>query len=477
MYKVPSQFYFRLHHVRPRFKTDVEGVLVYMCESIAKLKPIDSSDFKENLNQLIKAYPGNGNRELKTINNWRTEISALFGLFQTHNGMSFPGLRAEELASSGDVPKFFKTFLFFFQYPGAHIKPNEVLEQIRHGIHFKPAQYILQIYKVAEQNQIHNFGLSKAEVCHCIFNDLRATACLETPTETFRRINDNKLTGLSYDETGDVIRYAGDILDYMENANLLRSYNGVFYLNKSEGLTISKFLTSTEWFNKYDSMISSKSGNIDKVKSYSEDWFSYVNSSLNKTDFSTDLSSFFNPTTNSDNLTPNDDSSHLKLCYDKLIKKLKINVNNISTKAIGDIGEGIVEDHEQKKLNTSGYDDLIHLVTKIPTPLSVGYDIQSFEIDGTRHKKYIEVKTTISEKPMKFDRVHLTSNEWNSAQTLLTTYYIYRLQITKSNIVLFVINNPVGLYKADIISMTPKNDGAELQFMPNKVGHFEQITL
>ncbi|MFA6644204.1 MAG: DUF349 domain-containing protein, partial [Bacteroidales bacterium] len=65
-----------------------------------------------------------------------------------------------------------------------------------------------------------------------------------------------------------------------------------------------------------------------------------------------------NPTTNSDNLTPNDDSSHLKLCYDKLIKKLKINVNNISTKAIGDIGEGIVEDHEQKKLNTfSRYDE------------------------------------------------------------------------------------------------------------------------
>ena len=27
MYKVPDEYYFRIHHVRPRFKDDVENVL------------------------------------------------------------------------------------------------------------------------------------------------------------------------------------------------------------------------------------------------------------------------------------------------------------------------------------------------------------------------------------------------------------------------------------------------------------------
>ena len=37
-YQVPNQFYFRIHHVRPRFKNDVENVLIFVAESIAKLK-------------------------------------------------------------------------------------------------------------------------------------------------------------------------------------------------------------------------------------------------------------------------------------------------------------------------------------------------------------------------------------------------------------------------------------------------------
>ncbi len=45
----------------------------------------------------------------------------------------------------------FKVFLYNFQYPGAHIKPKNVLEQIENGIHFKPAQYILKLLKFANR--------------------------------------------------------------------------------------------------------------------------------------------------------------------------------------------------------------------------------------------------------------------------------------------------------------------------------------
>ena len=109
--------------------------------------------------------------------------------------------------------------------------------------------------------------------------------------------------------------------------------------------------------------------------------------------------------------------------------------------------------------------------------MGVGYDIQSFENDGSRNKKYIEVKTTISNKPLKVDRVHLTSNEWNTAQTLTKAYYVYRLQITRTELNLFILNNPVGLYKNDEVTMTPEDDGAEVQFSPQKVGRYEDVII
>ena len=49
---------------------------------------------------------------------------------------------------------------------------------------------------------------------------------------------------------------------------------------------------------------------------------------------------------------------------------------------------------------------MIHLIKRIPTQFAVGYDISSVELD--ERKRYIEVKTTISSKPLHFNRIHLT---------------------------------------------------------------------
>lgn len=42
-YKIPEEYYFRIHHVRPRFKGDIENVLIYMAEEITRVgeKPTD----------------------------------------------------------------------------------------------------------------------------------------------------------------------------------------------------------------------------------------------------------------------------------------------------------------------------------------------------------------------------------------------------------------------------------------------------
>ena len=75
--------YHRIHHIRPRFKNDVESVLFFIASSICRIGADETKSFNQKLNQSIRFYPGNMGRADKTINNWRTEISALFGLIIT----------------------------------------------------------------------------------------------------------------------------------------------------------------------------------------------------------------------------------------------------------------------------------------------------------------------------------------------------------------------------------------------------------
>ena len=289
-YKIPEEYYFRIHHVRPRFKGDIENVLIYMAEEITRVGEQPTDEFVKKVNEAIYRYPGNAHRELKTINNWRTEISALFGFIEHTDKTEKPGRRAIELASNEDLVECFKVFLYNFQYPGAHIKPKNVLEQIENGIHFKPAQYILKLLKFANREGGNSVGITKYEACHCIFNDLRVTRDNEGVEKTWERISENRKKKLEYDQTGDVVRYAGDILDYMEIANLLKTYDSyTYYLNTLEEEAVIKFIESTEWFGEYDEMIENRTGDMESVKDCINGWFSYVNRDIKETDFSTDI--------------------------------------------------------------------------------------------------------------------------------------------------------------------------------------------
>lgn len=479
-YKIPDEYYFRIHHVRPRFKGDIENVLIYVAEELAKVgeKPVD--EFVQAVNAALYRYPGNAHRELKTINNWRTEISALFGFIEHTENTDKPGRRALELAQNQDLVESFKIFLYNFQYPGAHIKPKNVLEQIEEGVHFKPAQYILQVLRCANSNGGNSIGITKFEACHCIFNDLRVTRDNEGAEATWERIKENRKNRVEYDQTGDVIRYAGDIIDYMEIANLLKTYDSrMYYLNTLEEETIIKFCESTEWFSEYDSMIKNKSGSLEAVKDCTQDWFSFVNRDIEDTDFSTDILAYI--ASDEEELKTLKESSKLDGRPDlrgfldreeALEARVQTYMESFTTKDIGDIGEGLVHGHECMRIKLGGREDLIHLIKRIPTQFAVGYDISSVELD--ERKRYIEVKTTISSKPLHFNRIHLTKNEWNTASSTHDRYYVYRLLLSKNERKLFLLQDPVGLYKQDKINMIP-SDGADITFDPSRVGKFEEL--
>lgn len=464
-YRIPEEYEFRIHHCRPRFKGNVENVLIYMASEITRIGDGPRDEFNNSLNNAIRCFPGNAASTLKTINNWRTEISSLFGLFyEDDNKYNHAMLRAKELAESGDLVQFFKQFLFYFQYPGAHIKAERILEQIQNGVHFKPAQYILRVLDQAEKDTNSRCGITKAEACYCIINDLRCTRDNQDVREVWARIAKNREYETEYEAIGDVIRYAGDILDYMQLANLLTSYNGKeFFLNHTENEAILKFINSTEWFNGYDVMIRNHSGSLDAINNSRCDWFEYVNREMVDTDFSTDISMYI------ENQAESDIDKHMAV-FRAYLDRLAT-YEGLNTKDIGDIGESLVHGHECERLKINGRKDLVHLVKKIPTELGVGYDISSRETDATLRN--IEVKTTISSKPIMFNHVHLTPNEWQAAKSYSDRYFIYRLMISKYSMKLFIMRDPVELFKQDLIDISP-SDGMDITFK-EQAGNYEEL--
>lgn len=467
VYQIPEEYFFRIHHCRPRFKGNVENVLIYIATEITRIGDAPKDEFNNSLNNAIKCFPGNSTLALKTVNNWRTEISSLFGLFyEDENHYNHAILRAKELAEHNDLVEFFKLFLYYFQYPGAHIKSRDVLEQIEAGIHFKPTQYILKLLKTAEENTGKRCGITKEEACYCIFNDLRCTRDNEDVVITWQRIQRNRDLEIEYVADGDVTRYAGDILDYMQHANLLVSYNNKeFFINHSENEAILKYINSTEWFSEYDTMIANRSGTIQDVNDCRCDWFRYVNREAGETDFATDITSFFAV----ESEIPTEPESKMQL-FAAYMEKLK-SLESLKTKDIGDIGESLVHGHECQRLKIGGREDLVHLVVKIPTELGVGYDISSRELDDTIRN--IEVKTTISTKPIVFNKIHLTPNEWQAAKSYKERYFVYRLMVSKTEIKLYILQNPVELFKQDLIDITPR-EGMEITFR-EAAGHYEEL--
>jgi hypothetical protein len=465
LYKTPEREHFRIHHIRPRFKNNVERVLLFVASEISDLDPMNKRDFDSRLNRALRLFPGNATATEKTINNWRTEISSLFA-FIIQNPKTLivqSGAIARRLEQRQDLVEFFKLILYSFQYPGGHLKPHETKRLIDKGIRFKPAQYILKLLYAAEKSG-KRFGINKAEAAHCIFNDLRVTRDNCDVGETIALIERNRKRGLDYDWRGDVIRYAGDILDYLLFANLLVKHGNQFYINKVETEAILKFISSHDWFSDYDKFYST-TFNASNLKVAQNAWFDYVNGFADKLKFETDVLSYIGADIS---LHPRPKADRFALA--QVIGKLR-KPSAIKTKEIGDAGEGLVHGHECMRLKLGKRGDLISKVSCIPNYLAMGYDIRSFELDA--EARLIEVKTTISNSKIEFNQFHLSDNEWNAATSYKEKYYIYRLLISRTGIKLFILRNPVKLFKEGLVSVALAH-GADVKFS-ERAGRHEEL--
>lgn len=452
IYQIPDEYFFRLHHVRPRFKSNVEEVLLYVANSISDLNTLPEKEFNEQLNAVLRNFGKNQTAKPKTINNWRTEIAALFSFIQeTETGKLFPSLMAKRLAENQYLDEFFNYFLYTFQYPAGHNKNHAVIEQIQKGIQFQPCKFILQIFQAACELSDKPFSLTAEELTQCAYFDLRVTAeHSKTAHDVAKHIIENRENKIEYSHeyeqlktkdgnypsAGDVYRYAGDILDYMVLANLLKTKGTqyYYYLNTDNPDLINRHLQNTAYFNQYDCFYHQEEISNAEIRALERQWFDYVNQFDNIAEFSPSLNQA--------------EQADIAVLVQEYYAKMQ-GKELLPAKIFGDYGETLILAHEY--LRTKGQSNRQHLINKIPTPLGVGYDLQSIEIE--KHKRYIEVKSTRSKKAINSNRFKLTPNEWDSAETLGDSYFIYYLVMNETGKNIFIIQNPAKRYRENLLKI------------------------
>ena len=472
-YQIPDKFWFRIHFVRPRFKSNIENVLLYMANECCRIPRCSCSEYNKRYFNAIKMFPGNIGMTRKTLDNWRTEIPALFGFYKENKETDITETTqmAVFLHENQDLTQFLRLFLYLFQFPGGHMKAVDVKDIIYNNIKFKPARILIQVLLagnsiLSEQDSSQEMSISAEEATYCIFNDIRVTSGTVSANEIAQTILNNRKNKLKYYNPkdkkirsltgtprtkGDVTRYAKDILDYMEIANLLIKTNGYYYLKGNEMVAIQNFRDDKTWFKGYDSLYGKKDIETVELTKIEQEWFEYVNNSMRPELFKTDVKAMFCQ------------KNIVDVVFDDRIKEV-VASDDRTMKDIGNLGEAMICGHEKMRLKINGYEDFVRLVQIVDSPsYHPGFDIDSYEADGTEAHRYIEVKTTISKKKIQMFGFHMSPNEWRVAGTIKEHYCIYRLMLSEQDKILYILRNPVSLYKADQIEAEPRN-GMEISF-------------
>ena len=464
-YQIPDKFWFRIHFVRPRFKSNIENVLLYMANECCRIPRCSCSEYNKRYFNAIKMFPGNIGMTRKTLDNWRTEIPALFGFYKENKETDITETTqmAVFLHENQDLTQFLRLFLYLFQFPGGHMKAVDVKDIIYNNIKFKPARILIQVLLagnsiLSEQDSSKEMSISAEEATYCIFNDIRVTSGTVSANEIAQTILNNRKNKLKYYNPKDkkIRSLTGtprtkDVLDYMEIANLLIKTNGYYYLKGNEMVAIQNFRDDKTWFKGYDSLYGKKDIETVELTKIEQEWFEYVNNSMRPELFKTDVKAMFCQ------------KNIVDVVFDDRIKEV-VASDDRTMKDIGNLGEAMICGHEKMRLKINGYEDFVRLVQIVDSPsYHPGFDIDSYEADGTEAHRYIEVKTTISKKKIQMFGFHMSPNEWRVAGTIKEHYCIYRLMLSEQDKILYILRNPVSLYKADQIEAEPRN-GMEISF-------------
>lgn len=477
--------YFGIHHIRSRFKGEEESILPYIAECLCNIGEMKKDDFDQQFDDDILFHPKNAGKERKTIKNWRTEMTALFALKLEENDTVKPSDLSIDLAKTGDIIQYFRSFLNNFQYPGGYLTTKKIKSYIINGVRFKPAKYILELLVHGTNVNAEDFGVSKEEVTELVFNNLSVTRDGISAEDIYNELIYKRKIGYSFDLNGlprnfkhlnDEFRYARDIMDYMTFADLLiKKENQKYYPNMSSLEVINKFLSDNTYFEGYDALYGLSHIELDQIKEQKTEWQKYASRKIKIDDAGSSLSYIPGLGETGNTALDGQQDSEIK---DLLSRIREVVLDGENTKQTGDLGEYISITHEKNRVEQCGRKDLADSIQKIPDHLGVGYDFRSYSLPLGEKEKiiHIEVKTTKSKNKLQYKTISLTKHEFNAAQSYEDQYYIYRVAISEEGATLFIIQNPWGKIATKQVKMRLSGNGAIITF-DESVGRAEEILI
>jgi len=446
MYQTPEQYFLRHAFPRGRMLTKIEDDLTIFVQFITSLSHNKKVDFESKFDAQYSALLAVSE---KTIKNHRTEMVSLFGLtIETEDGFIEASTRASLLVDTQNFQLFFKTFCNRFQFPNAINKPQETIKQLEQNVKFKPAPFILQILKEADAKYGNGFKVAGSEISNLMFNDLRVTRGEVTPTQLLDTIVSLREQKEQFNGDSNHSQHGREFLGYMFLAGLLDSDDErrTFFLNRKELHAIDYIISSDHFF--------------EIPKKYATDAKVRKNVQLEWDIWYGDVSQI-----EAKKLASSEETiEELEEKTETTSSPLSIEgSSDVSTPAgfhkrqIGDIGEKVAYKYEVEQVQKIRPDKL-GVVKIVSNDTSLGYDIQSVQLEDVNKKKLIEVKTTIrtfmpESEIMTF--FPMSANEWETAKNYGDIYFIYRVFITRESAKIFVIQNPVEHEKAKNIIIEP----------------------
>jgi len=426
--------------------TQIEDDLTIFMQLISSLAPSKKEEFEKKFDA---EYSSLYSLSEKTIKNRRTEMISLFGLtVKTEDNFIEISSRALLLINTQNFQLFFKTFCNRFQFPNCINKSQETVRHLERGVRFKPASFILQVLKEADNKYGYGFKITGSEISNLIFNDLRVTAGEINPLHFLDLLVELRKEKIQFNGDSNHAQHGREFLGYMFLAGLLDSDNEghTFFLNRKELLAIDYIITTDLFFEIPKEYITD--AKVRKAIQFEWDiWYGDVSQIEYKKLASSE-----------ETLEELEEKNDITTDTSTVKKSAAISSPaGFHKRQIGEIGERIAYKYEVEQIQKIRPDKL-GIVKLVSNDTSLGYDIQSVQFQDVSKKKLIEVKTTIrtfmsESEIMTF--FPMSANEWETAKNYGDMYFIYRVFITRDSAQIFVIQDPVKHEKSKNIIIEP----------------------
>ena len=428
-YQTPTKYLLRCAFPRGRILSQIEDELSILTQFVSRFTPKD----KEQFDTLIDSeYAKLRSVSAKSIKNYRTEMTKLFGLITVgSDGVVQASERTNLLVESQNFPLFFKTFCHRFQFPNGINKPQETAKQIEAGAQFKPAKFILDLFVLGVEKCGQDFSINGNEISNLVFNDVRVTSGKMSPHQVLDFLLKLRSGHVRFAGGSKIAQHGREFLGYMLLARLLKEGENGFRLNEKERQAIDYIRQSELFFNVPRDFATNTSTRKQLQYEWGL-WFGDV-SQIEKEKLAAKIERTEIPTIPVPGIEKTPEAAALAEPAQGDLKE------------IGDKGELVVLKYEKERIYQIR-PDRIGLVRRVSNDTALGYDIQSLEFDDVSKKKFIEVKTTERTFPPSEEILTyfpMSGNEWETAKTHGDSYYIYRVFLTAKEPAVFVIKNPV----------------------------------